>query len=40
MAYRRRRMTRRKSRRLFRRTVGKIHKRNTRMRPRRGGYRL
>lgn len=40
MARRRRRMSRKKSKRLFGRTAGRTHKKNTRSRPMRGGYRI
>lgn len=40
MAYRRRRMSRRGSRRMFSRTASRSHRRNLRARPMRGGFRI
>lgn len=37
---RRRRMSRRGSKRLFRKTASRTHKKNLRRRPMRGGYRI
>lgn len=37
---RRRRMSRGKSRRLFKKTAGRVHRRNVQKRPMRGGYRI
>lgn len=40
MAFKRKRMSRKKSRKLFRRTASKTHKKNLRRHPMRGGYRI